>query len=211
MVLRDSNPSVNWPSKKAFLGTVLLPFWMKLLWLWPKAEMMKTQFRTDFEDFWSTLPVEFTTQVNIVNEYQSGRLYFQVCTSVVSTLCDPRDCSLLVSSVREILQARILEWIATPSSREEIFPTQGLNPCLQHLLHWQVGSFPLVPPGEPFILPQMTKIIPPNHIGSSAMSPCHSKEVASVSPAFEPGLALGPPWPVEWSRSDTLRLWSLKC
>ena len=74
----------NWPSKKAFLGTVLLPIWMKLLWLWPKAEMMKTQFRTDFEDFWSTLPVEFTTQVNIVNEYQSGRLDFQVCISVVS-------------------------------------------------------------------------------------------------------------------------------
>ena len=27
-----------------------------------------------------------------------------------------------------------------------IFPTQGLSP---HLLHWQAGSFPLVPPGKP--------------------------------------------------------------
>ena len=26
-----------------------------------------------------------------------------------------------------------------------IFPTQGLNPHLLHLLHWQVGSLPLVP------------------------------------------------------------------
>ena len=31
-----------------------------------------------------------------------------------------------------------------------IFPTQGLNPCLLHLLHWQVGSLPLVPPEKPF-------------------------------------------------------------
>ena len=30
-----------------------------------------------------------------------------------------------------------------------IFPTQGSNPCLLCLLHWQVGSLPLVPPGKP--------------------------------------------------------------
>ena len=30
-----------------------------------------------------------------------------------------------------------------------IFPTQGLNPCLLCLLHWQAGSSPLVPPGKP--------------------------------------------------------------
>ena len=30
-----------------------------------------------------------------------------------------------------------------------IFPTQGLNPHLLSLLHWQVGSLPLVPPGKP--------------------------------------------------------------
>ena len=28
-----------------------------------------------------------------------------------------------------------------------IFPTQGSNPNLLHLLHWPVGSLPLVPPG----------------------------------------------------------------
>ena len=33
------------------------------------------------------------------------------------TLCDPTDCSLLVSSVHGILEARILEWIAMVSSR----------------------------------------------------------------------------------------------
>ena len=30
-----------------------------------------------------------------------------------------------------------------------IFPIQGLNWHLLHLLHWQVGSFPLAPPGKP--------------------------------------------------------------
>ena len=32
-------------------------------------------------------------------------------------LCDPIECSLPGSSVHGILQARILEWVATPSSR----------------------------------------------------------------------------------------------
>ena len=35
-----------------------------------------------------------------------------------STLCDPVDCILPGSFVHEILQIRILEWVAMPSSRE---------------------------------------------------------------------------------------------
>ena len=34
----------------------------------------------------------------------------------------------------------ILQWI---------FPTQGSNTCFLCLLHWQLGSLPLVPPGKP--------------------------------------------------------------
>ena len=30
-----------------------------------------------------------------------------------------------------------------------VFPTQGSNPHLLCLLHWQAGSLPLVPPGKP--------------------------------------------------------------
>ena len=41
-----------------------------------------------------------------------------------------------------LFQARILEWVAMPS-------TQGSNLCLLHILHWQGGSLPLVPPGQP--------------------------------------------------------------
>ena len=32
---------------------------------------------------------------------------------------------------------------------EAIFPTQGLNPHLLHLLRWQTGSLPLAAPGKP--------------------------------------------------------------
>ena len=44
--------------------------------------------------------------------YVQAKLY-QSC----STPCDPVDCSLSGSSVRCILQARILEWVAMPSSK----------------------------------------------------------------------------------------------
>ena len=38
-------------------------------------------------------------------------------TQLCPTLCDLMDCSPPGSSVRGILQARILEWVAVPSSR----------------------------------------------------------------------------------------------
>ena len=38
-------------------------------------------------------------------------------TQLCLTLCDPMDCSPPGSSVHRILQARIPEWIAMPSSR----------------------------------------------------------------------------------------------
>ena len=57
------------------------------------------------------------------------------------TLCDPMDCSPPGSSVHEILQATILEWVADALQGNR--PTQGSNP------HWQVGSLPLAPHGKP--------------------------------------------------------------
>ena len=36
-----------------------------------------------------------------------------------------------------------------PFFLQGIFPTQGLNPHLLCLLHWQAGSLPLAPPGKP--------------------------------------------------------------
>ena len=68
-------------------------------------------------------------------------VYICVCVCVKSlqsclTLCIHMDHSFPGFHVHGILQARILEWVAVPSSRG-IFLTQGWN---QHLLG-QVGSF----------------------------------------------------------------------
>ena len=61
-----------------------------------------------------------------------------VCVSLSNlTLCDPLDCSLPGSSVHGILQARILEWVAMPSSRGSSQPRNqtGLPHCRWILYH----------------------------------------------------------------------------
>ena len=60
------------------------------------------------------------------------------------TLCDPMDCSPPGTSVRGILQARILKcW------NQRIFLTQELNPHLLHLLHCRQILYPLNHLGSP--------------------------------------------------------------
>ena len=59
------------------------------------------------------------------------------------TLCDPMCSSLPSSSVYGILQARVLEWVAMPSSRSSFSP---MDRILLSLLHQQVDSLSLVPP-----------------------------------------------------------------
>ena len=56
-------------------------------------------------------------------------MYFIVCIHAKSclTLCDHMDCSLPGSSVHEIFQARILEWVAM-YFLQGIFLTQESNP-----------------------------------------------------------------------------------
>ena len=48
---------------------------------------------------------------------QSIFVPFVLIAQLCPTLCDPMDCSPLGSSVHEILQARILEWVAISFSR----------------------------------------------------------------------------------------------
>ena len=40
-------------------------------------------------------------------------------------------------------------WSGLPFPPPGIFSTQGSNPSLLHLLHWQIVSLPLVPPEKP--------------------------------------------------------------
>ena len=70
-------------------------------------------------------------------------------------LCDPMGCSPPGSSVRGILQARILEWVAMPPPGD--LPDPGIEPVPPALA---AGSLPLVPSGKPvFGLKQTEKVL----------------------------------------------------
>ena len=58
--------------------------------------------------------------------------------SSVQLFCNPMDCSPPGSSVHEVLQARILEWVAMPSSRGSSQPRDPTR--VSCLLHGKWGS-----------------------------------------------------------------------
>ena len=80
------------------------------------------------------LPAPFVRQETSVHfserEVPVGAVWVSVCVCVCvcvcgqscPTLCDPMDCSPPGSSVRGLLQARILEWVTIPISRGSSWP-----------------------------------------------------------------------------------------
>ena len=72
-----------------------------------------------------------------------------VCCSdakLCPTLCDPMDCSPPGSSPLDSPGKNT--GVGCHSLLQGIFWTQGSNPCLLQLLHWQADSLSLVPPGS---------------------------------------------------------------
>ena len=76
----------------------------------------------------------------------SDRVAYYSCLVSQSrpTLCNPMDSSPPGSSVHGILQARILEWVAIPFSRD--LPNPEIEPRFPAL---QADSLPSEPPGKP--------------------------------------------------------------
>ena len=64
-------------------------------------------------EYWIEFPVLYNRSLLVIRFTDEKVLVAQSCP----TLCDPMDCSPPGSSVHGILQARILEWVAMPSSR----------------------------------------------------------------------------------------------
>ena len=93
------------------------------------------------------------------NYYKRRKVKGLVAQSCL-TLCDSMDYSLPGSSVHGILQARVLEWVAIPSSRRSSQPgTEPGSPALQ------ADFFPSEPPGKPIkrelkLKPKKLKIPP---------------------------------------------------
>ena len=65
-----------------------------------------------------------------------------------------------------------------------IFPTQGSNPCLLHLLHWQADSLPLVPPGKHYMhtyIPPFLNFLPTQVTTTLSRVPCATELVLIVT------------------------------
>ena len=61
---------------------------------------------------------------------------------------------------------------------QQIFPTQGLNPSLLRLLHWQACSLLLAPPGKPYVTWLLTKTYVSTHF-------CYPKASQREFPLYE--------------------------
>ena len=76
------------------------------------------------------------------------RKYNSLHAKSCPTLCNLMDQSLPGSSVHGDSPGKNIR-MGCHALLQGIFPTQGLNLHLLYLLHWQVGSLPLVPHGKP--------------------------------------------------------------
>ena len=87
-----------------------------------------------------------------------------------------------------ILQARVLEWVAMPSSRESSQPKDQTS--ISCLLHWQADCWPLAPPGKAWDSTKTLEELPSLTLSSPCLShPC---------PAW--GLSLN--WALDSTESD---------
>ena len=89
--------------------------------------------------------------------YKSQKYFFQICLLRLCCakplqsclpLYNPMDCSLTGFSVHGDSPGKNTR-VDCHAFLQGVFPTQGSNLCLLCLLHWQVGSLPLMPPGKP--------------------------------------------------------------
>ena len=137
--------------------------------------------------------------------------------SVVSTLCDPMDCSLSSFSVHGISQARILLWVAISSSRESSPPPRDRThvscvSCigswiLYHCVTWEAPTEKLtdVISSPPIRLNTPSLCYPIGRLpGDCSWSPERQKrrgeEEDSLS-SFLKGLDLGKgPWITQWQK-----------
>ena len=99
------------------------------------------------------------------------------------TLWDPMDYSLPGSSIHGIQQARILEWVAMPSSLG-IFPTQesnlGLWHCREILYCWATGAIYIISPSWTFLLPPPSHLLAELPVLESSIPLGHFKKVGAI-------------------------------
>ena len=128
-------------------GVSLLMSWMlwtSLVVWWLRLHAPQGWWGNIFHAAWHSLPLK-KKELNIVwwfgvsqlgwqdlPQPLGASLRYQLCGCCAESLqscpalCDPMDCSLPGSSVRGTSQARVLEWVAVPSSGD--LPHPGIEP-----------------------------------------------------------------------------------
>ena len=99
------------------------------------------------------------------------------------------DHNLPGSSVRGILQARIIEQVPLTPSGDLLDPgiKPWVKPCLFCLLHWLVGSLPLAPPSFPGKNTGVGSHSPPGHLPNPGIEPGSPALQADSLPSEPPG------------------------
>ena len=118
-------------SDKFWLGTCAI--------LWDREPLRDAVPPTDLEDLGGA---------DLWRGWQNPCVLCLVAQSC-QTLCKPMDCSQPDSSVHGDSPGKSTG-VGCHALLQGIFPTQGSNPCLLCLLHWQAGSLPLGPPVNPY-------------------------------------------------------------
>ena len=111
---------------------------------WTVAHQNPLLMESAWQEYWSGLPFPPPGYLPDprTTPLSPGAAAFAQSLQSCLTLRDPIDSSPPVSSLHGILQARILEWVARPSSRESSQPRDRTHVCLHLLLcrwilsHW---------------------------------------------------------------------------
>ena len=98
------------------------------------------------------------------------------------TVCDPMDCSPPGSSPWDFPGKNT--GVGCHFLLQGIFPTQGSNPHLFHLLHWQTGSLLLATPGKP--LKDISMLITSKFIFPVQIHLLNSKQVYPTAHLISP-------------------------
>ena len=99
---------------------------------------------------WTALTHRQSSDLSPAWAVPSSSLESCLRAQLLTTLCDPGDCSPPGSSVHGVLQARILEWVANSFSRGSSRPRDGTHAsCVSCVPCIAGGFFTTVPPGTP--------------------------------------------------------------
>ena len=147
--------STLWPKLKVAQGSSLKPPLLLLAFPYPEsASNIGSAFMVPYDrtvlSVVSRLALAHDDLGVDTQRAPEASVLLSLCVQAQSypTLCVPTGCSPPGSSVHGLHSPGKNTAVGCHFLLQGFFPTQGLNPCLWHLLHWQADSLPLAPPGK---------------------------------------------------------------